>query len=97
MQKKMFEVNTKMKNNYERVKQRIFFNTPETTFRATNSVRRSLAYYPTMAKTQRAFRYNTECSDGPGDEAKVPRMLMGELAYRRTESKEGGVERLGRE
>lgn len=84
----MFEVDSKMRKNYERVKERIFFNTPETSFRATNSVRNSMACHPRMTKTQRAFRYNTECLDEPGEVTKVPQMLLGELGFRRSETKD---------
>lgn len=84
MPKKMFEVDSKMRKNYERVKERIFFNTPEASFRATNSVRNSMGCYPRVTKTQRAFRYNTECPDEHTEVAKVPQMLLGDLAFRRS-------------
>jgi hypothetical protein len=63
MPKKMFEVDCRMRKKYERVKERIVFNNSESTFRATNSVRNSPAFQSRPSKTQRACRYNTECSE----------------------------------
>ena len=56
--RKLFEVDNKMRRNYDRIKQRLVMNNGDESFRALKSIRSSLTV-GRLSKTQRAMRLRT--------------------------------------
>jgi hypothetical protein len=74
--RRLFEMDAKMKKNYQRVRQRLGLNCGGDSLGTLNSIRNSLTA-GRLSKTQRAVRFMTQ---EPEPERWVPPMLMGELS-----------------